>query len=80
MKTCLMARIRSVAYDQIRSMSLIIILQVSEVTLFDRERLLVLSSTAVDSVVVTKVGDLSGVEVREQWSCYDDAFSAMHGS
>jgi len=44
---------------------------------FDRERPPVLSSTVADDVPVIKVGNSSE---GEQWSCYDDALSAMHGS
>jgi chaperonin GroEL len=79
-ETCLMARrarIQSVAYDQIRSKSLITDHMRSDL---DRERLPMLSSTVVDGVAIIKVGSSSEEEVREQWRCYDDALSALHGS
>ncbi|KAN0113724.1 hypothetical protein V8E52_007377 [Russula decolorans] len=72
-----MARIQSVAYHQIRSKSLITDHTTSD---FDRrERLPVLLSTVIDGVAVVKVGKSSEVEVREQWSSYDDALTAMNG-
>jgi hypothetical protein len=37
---------------------------------FDRERAL---STVIDGAAVIKVGNSPEEEVREQWSCYDDA-------